>query len=73
MGVPVHGILGYDFFKDFVVETNCTKKRMTFYKPLNFKIKRCKNCKNIPLQFYKEKLCINEEVSLGSLLIFCYS
>jgi predicted aspartyl protease len=44
LGVKIHGILGYDFFKNFVVRINYANKLMKFYSPEFF---------NRPLIFYK--------------------
>src|SRR5690606_31477284 len=33
IGVPVHGIIGYDFFRDFVLEINYNKMELKAYKP----------------------------------------
>ncbi|MDO5510005.1 MAG: aspartyl protease family protein [Weeksellaceae bacterium] len=36
MGIPVHGVIGYEILKDFVVEINYVTKRLTFYQPAYF-------------------------------------
>lgn len=33
LGIPVHGIIGYDLFRDFVVDINYGSKSITFYDP----------------------------------------
>ncbi len=55
MGIPIHGILGYDFFKDFIVVTKYHSKKIYFYKPESFTYKKCKKCVELPLTFYKNK------------------
>jgi hypothetical protein len=40
VGVPVHGILGYDFFCNMVVDINFHSNTITLHKPLNYKYKR---------------------------------
>lgn len=55
MGLPIHGIIGFDLFRDFVIKTDYTSKRLTLYRPESFQRKRCKNCVEIPLQFYNRK------------------
>lgn len=35
-GLPIYGIIGYDLLKDFVVEVNYIKDKITFYKPDHF-------------------------------------
>ncbi|SMG27529.1 Aspartyl protease [Marivirga sericea] len=44
LGIKIHGILGYDFFKNFVVRVDYKNKLMKFYRPEFF---------NRPLLLYK--------------------
>jgi hypothetical protein len=39
VGVPVHGILGYDFFCNMVVDINFHNNTITLHRPLNYKYK----------------------------------
>lgn len=55
MGIPVHGIMGYDFFKKFIVKTNYLNERITFYKPEKYKKKVCRKCEVFELSFNKNK------------------
>ncbi|MDO9037221.1 MAG: retropepsin-like aspartic protease, partial [Lutibacter sp.] len=41
LGITVHGIIGYEIFKDFVVDINYGTKRINFYKPDTYKHKIC--------------------------------
>ncbi|HPF12103.1 MAG TPA: aspartyl protease family protein [Flavobacteriaceae bacterium] len=50
MGVPIHGVLGYDFFKDFIVETKYSQERLIFYDPKQYNPKECKKCLTFDLQ-----------------------
>jgi len=59
LGVPIHGIIGYDFLKDFVVEINYSKKYIKLHDPENYIPKKCKNCKSIDLSFHNNKPYIN--------------
>ncbi|MAM27800.1 MAG: hypothetical protein CMC13_02160 [Flavobacteriaceae bacterium] len=63
MGVPVHGILGYDFFKSFVVKTDYISKVLTIYNPDRFTKKPCRNCKEFDLSFASNKPFINVKIS----------
>lgn len=62
MGIPIHGILGYEFFKNFVVKFNYNSNKMTFYEPASFAYKKCKKCSEFDLSFYKNKAYITLEV-----------
>jgi hypothetical protein len=66
IGFTVHGIIGYDLFKDFVVEVNYISKRIRFHNPATYKPKKCKKCVIIPLDFYKNKPYIDTEISILS-------
>jgi len=62
MGIPIHGIIGYEFFKDFVVETNYVTKTLRFYNPKNYVAKTCKKCEVIPIQFDKNRPYVTGEI-----------
>ena len=55
MGVPIHGIIGYDFFKNLVVKTNYNIRKLSFYKPETFTYKDCKKCEVFDLTFHNKK------------------
>ncbi|MDH7444597.1 aspartyl protease family protein [Aquimarina sp. 2201CG14-23] len=44
MGFPVHGIIGYDFFRDFILDINYTKKAIKISDPKSYVYKKCKRC-----------------------------
>ncbi|MFK5880080.1 MAG: aspartyl protease family protein [Flavobacteriaceae bacterium] len=62
LGITVHGMIGYDLLKDFVVTINYVSKKITFTKPENYKYKRCSKCETFELEFYKKKPYINGEI-----------
>ena len=49
LGIPVHGIIGYDFFKDFVVEVNYAKGFLKLYHPEKYTYKPSKKIETLPL------------------------
>lgn len=55
LGYPVHGIIGNDFLKDFVVEVNNVREQMRFYVPEHYKKKSCKRCVEKELVFQASK------------------
>ena len=63
MGIPIHGIIGYDFFRNFVVKTNYISKKLIFYNPSKYKEKRCNNCETFDLQFHNNKPYMNIEMA----------
>ncbi|TBW27564.1 aspartyl protease family protein [Gramella sp. KN1008] len=64
LGFPLNGILGYDFFKDFVVEFNYKRKFMRVFNKDEYEYDRCRKCVELPLKFYKNKPYINAQVSI---------
>lgn len=69
LGVNVHGIIGFDFLKDFVVEIKYINKRIRFYEPSNYKYKNCKKCKDSKLFLRNKKPYLDAEVTLDSMPI----
>lgn len=55
LGVEVNGIMGYEFFRSFVVEFNYPREFMKIYPPENYRYKKCNRCEDIPLNFDKNK------------------
>ncbi|MGH2667378.1 aspartyl protease family protein [Flavobacterium sp.] len=67
LGIPVHGILGYHFFKDNFIEFNYTKKKIIIYKNReSFSVKKLKRYDEIPISLELEKPYIEATVSLNS-------
>ncbi|WP_235336713.1 aspartyl protease family protein [Pontibacter korlensis] len=48
MGMPVHGIIGYDIFKNFIVKINYSTETLTLYRP-DQKVKKKKRAEEYPL------------------------
>ena len=63
LGVPIHGIIGYDLFKDFIVDINYSKKIIRLIPHENFKEKKYRKYREIPLQFYKKKPFLTASVN----------
>ena len=63
LGVPVHGIIGYDLFNDFVVEINYSRKFFRLHNPDQFD-KRLRRYSRIPLQFHQEKPYVEVDVDI---------
>jgi RNase P subunit RPR2 len=64
LGVPIHGIIGYDVFKDFIVEINYSSEKIKFYNPETYKYKNCKKCTDLPLTFRNNKPYIDVSVAI---------
>ena len=64
LGVPVHGIIGYDIFRNFVVEINYRSKYIRLHQHESFKPKNSKRWETLDLDIYNRKPYLNAEISL---------
>ncbi|MFH6768037.1 aspartyl protease family protein [Gaetbulibacter aquiaggeris] len=65
LGIPVHGIVGFDLFKDLVVEINYSNKYIRLTEPKEFHYKNCKKCETLNLEFYNNKPYLNANVKIA--------
>jgi len=65
LGVIIHGIIGYDIFKDFVVEINYSSKYIRLLKRDGFKPPTSKKWQTIPLIIHKNKPYLDAKVSVS--------
>lgn len=69
-GLPIFGIIGYEFLKDFVVEINYTKDRITLYKHDHFYAKKnLTKFHEIPLMIRQNKPYITLETEIDQTKI----
>lgn len=64
LGLTIHGIIGYDLIRNFVIEINYSKKRITFNKHSEFRFKKTNKFEKLPLTFYKNKPFIDVNIKL---------
>jgi hypothetical protein len=67
MGTTIHGIIGYNLLKNFIVKVNYKSKKIDFYNPKTYSYKKCKKCEILPFTFYRKKPFINAKISLDSI------
>ncbi len=67
LGITIHGITGYEILKDFVVNINYFTKRLSFYNPLKYTYKSCRNCESFDLEFHNKKPYINVGIKLDAI------
>lgn len=65
LGVPIHGIIGYDLFKDFVVELNYASKYIKLFDTSKYQEKLCKSCEKMDLEFYNSKPYLTAELEVN--------
>jgi hypothetical protein len=67
MGTTIHGIMGYSFFKDFIVNINYKKRVIKLYDREAFTRKKCRKCEEIPLRFYRRKPYLRSKIQLDTI------
>jgi len=55
LGFPIHGIIGYDLLKDFVVEINYDSEYIRLTNPMVYNYKTCRSSETLEMEFYKNK------------------
>ncbi len=55
MGFPIHGIIGYDFFKEFIVDVNYSSRYIKMNDPKKYSYRTCRKCFQTELDFNKGK------------------
>ncbi|MEM7381472.1 MAG: aspartyl protease family protein [Bacteroidota bacterium] len=65
LGIPIHGIIGYDLFRDFVVDINYNTKVIKFYDPQHYKPKHSKKSQTLPISILKNKSYLQGKVALN--------
>lgn len=59
LGIPVHGIIGYDLFKDFIIEINYGSRYIKLHNPSTYVYKPCKKCETLDIEFSGNKPYFN--------------
>ena len=62
LGFPVHGILGYDLFRDLVVEVNYNSQTLRLHDPKRYRARERRNSQVIPLEITARKAYIRGTV-----------
>jgi len=62
LGIPIHGIIGYDLFRDFVVDINYTAKAIKFYDPDIYKYRTSKNSRILDISVRRKKAYLDASV-----------
>lgn len=67
MGITIHGIVGYNLLKNFVVKINYKNKKIVFYNSQKYRLNKCRKCEVFPIQFYRRKPYIDAKVQLDTV------
>lgn len=66
LGIPVHGIIGYDLFRDFVVEINYNSEYIKFHNPELYNDKQHRKSQTLPLAIRNKKAYVEGAVVLNN-------
>ncbi len=70
LGIPIHGIIGYDFFKNHFVEINYQNKKINVYRNLAlFSPKKLKKFEEIPISLELNKPYIAAFVNVNNAVV----
>lgn len=69
LGIPIHGIIGYDLFRDFIIELNYGSKYLKLHNPKNYNYKKCSNCGTFDLVLSNKKPYIDGSITISSMSI----
>lgn len=67
LGIPVHGLIGFNLFKDYVVEIDYLSEKLTLYKPEYYKYKDRKKDIILPLHFDGNKPFVRTSIVTDDL------
>ncbi|WP_161554458.1 PDZ domain-containing protein [Sinomicrobium soli] len=64
LGIPIHGIIGFEVFRDLVVDISYTRKRIRFYRPGTYRHRTCRKCHTFGLDMIHNKPYLKAEVAV---------
>jgi hypothetical protein len=66
LGIPVHGIIGSDFFRDFIVEVDYEREFIRFYEASTYNIK-CRKCGVSKLYFFDKNPYLKTKIKVSGI------
>ncbi|WP_373018082.1 retropepsin-like aspartic protease, partial [Muriicola sp.] len=67
LGIPVHGIIGFDLFRDFIVEVNYGRKSIRFHDPNLYKADKAGKLHSVPITIEDRKAYVEGLVSFEDM------
>ena len=67
LGLTIHGLIGYDLLRNFIVSINYSSKQITFSNPKTYNYKKCRKCEVFDLEFFRKKPYINGVVTFNDV------
>ncbi len=66
LGITVHGIIGYELFRDFVVDINYANNTIKLYDPKSYRYKKNNKYETLPLSIIRKKAYVDGELYLSN-------
>lgn len=63
LGIPIHGIIGFDLFKNFVVDVNYGTQTLKIYHPDKYNYKKSKRRQTLPLSIIQKKAYVDGAIT----------
>ncbi len=67
LGIPVHGLIGFNLFKDYIVKIDYYNEKLTLYKPEYYKYRDRKKDIILPLHFEGNKPFVRTSIVMDDL------
>jgi len=67
LGINVHGVIGYELFKEFIIKVNYRSQHLTFYNRKNFNFKKLKSYTDFDLTFDRKKPYVDGFIKLENV------
>lgn len=64
LGIPIHGIIGYDLYRDFVVSINYSSKVLKLYDPEKYVARKNNRTQVLPIQVINRKAYLQGKVTM---------
>ena len=64
LGIPIHGIIGYDLFKDFIVDVNYITKTIKFFDPQTYVYNPHKKAQTLNISLVARKAYLDASINL---------
>jgi hypothetical protein len=62
LGMPVHGLIGFNLFNNYIIKVNYIAEEIKLYKPQDFDYEPMKNDIVLPIEFIRNKPVVHSEI-----------
>ncbi len=65
LGIPIHGVIGTELLKDFIVEVNYSSQYIKFYSPTTYRKKKLQRYQKVDLEIHKDRCFLISNIQLN--------